>query len=277
MVSGCWTCRCSGNVVHLEWHRISAPSHTYLALCISSTYPFICVLWNIISHKSAIVSQLFHWIVCAVLASDQTGGGGCRNFWLMAGWWEAQGARWTCLLVQAQYLKCKQSCGTEYLLCGSEALSGWIVSELNWIVGHPVGVHLKLEVFLVWRITHLFGAQSYSISRVFPLYPLSIFPKPAFFLSSTSFGSFHWAQFTLLPVHLQEPPRRNSVDIFSLHPARSLSSFNEVHDSWNLTSLVLQDNPFPWVFLYSFVFTPIFFFFYFFYSVSTVLSLLFYC
>lgn len=55
------------------------------------------------------------------------------------------------------FLKWKQSCGTEALSCQVCVNSGQLVSELNRIVGHLVGVIIGKKT--QQRITLLFGGQ----------------------------------------------------------------------------------------------------------------------
>lgn len=127
-----------------------------------------------------------------------------------------------------------------------------------------VGIHLRLEGLLrMGNHPHIWSTKAFSEERnkyflsIYCLYFLNLhyFFHPLCLVHSTLFNSFYCS------VHLLESPRRNSMDIFSLHPPRSLSSFNQVDDSWNLSFLVLQETPFPWAFFCSPAFTPSFFIF----------------
>lgn len=102
-----------------EWytwreHDSSAPFPPYLALCTSSIWLFFYILWNILSNKLVMISRLFFWVLCAILANDQTQGGSCWNLQIMAGWWDAQVTIWT----HEWYLMWGQSCRIDHTVCG---------------------------------------------------------------------------------------------------------------------------------------------------------------
>lgn len=110
----------------------------HLTLCISPIWQFLsCSFYN----KTAIV--MLSWVLWVILVNSRNWRGFVRT---------SQFIHWSDVWVVSEtcnwYLKWRQPCETEPLVCGASAHAKWLVSKLNWIVGHPgvVGEFLWLAL-----------------------------------------------------------------------------------------------------------------------------------
>lgn len=141
-----WWTLCVGRVVYLERHESCASPNLPIYLALGSCCTLVvlnCILYN----KPINVSKVPFWVLWAILVNNQTWTGSCRiNCWLV----RSTGGNLT--------LPTDISSGTKFFNSEIYINSNELLSEFNWIVGHPVGVRTGCQ--RGEKKKHTLGVQS---------------------------------------------------------------------------------------------------------------------
>lgn len=119
------------------WRTPTSRKQKLLYLGLFQISPYVLLNWVFIStlyNKPVNISRASFWVLWFILASGEIWRENHGNPRFVARLhWESTTCDWC--------LKSRQSWGTESLTCRV-----YLVSELSWLVGHPVGVHRELIV-----------------------------------------------------------------------------------------------------------------------------------